>query len=114
MLKDCGHPVIEGTKICGTCPRPDDWQIHAKCLDADPEMFFPEADDVPGTRAAIRMCLSCDVRGFCLEDAWVSKQKFGVWGSFSAMERERLRKAFRLPDDVEDKRKVIRVIAHRL
>jgi hypothetical protein len=60
------------------------------------------------------MCLGCDVRAFCLEDAWVSKQKFGVWGSFSAMERDRLRKAFRLPDDVKDKRKVIRVIAHRL
>jgi hypothetical protein len=60
------------------------------------------------------MCLSCDVRGFCLEDACISKQKFGVWGSFSAMERERLKKAFRLPDDVKDKRKVIRVIAHRL
>jgi hypothetical protein len=30
---------------------------HAKCLDADPEMFFCEADDVPGTKAAIRICL---------------------------------------------------------
>jgi hypothetical protein len=37
-----------------------------------------------------------------------------VWGSFSAAERERLRKAFPLPENVKDKRKVIRVIAHRL
>ena len=114
MLKDCGHPVIEGTKICSTCPKPDDWQNHAKCLDADPELFFCEADDVSTTRRAIRICLSCDVRAFCLEDAWISKQRFGIWGSFSALERERLKKAFPLPENIKDKRKVIRVIAHRL
>lgn len=113
MLKDCNHPVIEGTQICGSgCPKPDDWQTHAKCLDVDPEMFFCEADDIPAIKKAIRICLSCPVRGFCLEDGWTNK--FGVWGSFTAIERERLRKAFPMPNDPKHKRKVIRVIAHRL
>jgi WhiB family transcriptional regulator, redox-sensing transcriptional regulator len=114
VLKDCNHPVIEGTEICATCPRPDDWQQHAKCLDHDPEMFFCEADDATNIKRAVRICLSCPTRGFCLEDAWESKQRFGIWGSFSAAERERLKKAFPLPDDPKDRRKVIRVIAHRL
>jgi len=106
--------VIEGTQICAECPRPDDWQQSAKCLDHDPELFFCEADNVPRIRTAIKICLSCDVRAFCLEDAWISKQRYGIWGSFSAFERERLRKAFPLPENIKDKRKVIRVIAHRL
>jgi hypothetical protein len=112
VLKDCNHPVIDGTQICAECPKPDDWQTHAKCLDSDPEMFFCEADDVPLIKSAIRICLGCPVRGFCLEDGW--SNKWGIWGSFTAAERERLRKAFPMPNDVKHKRKVIRVIAHRL
>lgn len=112
MLKDCSHPVIEGTEICADCPKPDDWQTHSKCLDVDPEMFYCEADDAVQIKRAIRICLSCPVRGFCLEEGW--KDRWGIWGSFTAQERERLRKAFPLPTDIKHKRKVIRVIAHRL
>jgi WhiB family redox-sensing transcriptional regulator len=113
VLKDCSHPVIEGTKICSEgCVNPDDWQTHAACLDKNPEMFFCEADDVPAIKAAIRVCLSCDVRGLCLTDGWDNKH--GIWGSFTADERQRLRKAFPMPNDPKHKRKVIRVIAHRL
>jgi hypothetical protein len=112
VLKDCNHPPIEGTEICADCAKPDDWQIHAKCLDHDPELFFCEADDVVQIKRAIRICLGCPVRGFCLEDGWTNK--WGIWGSFTAAERERLRKAFKLPENAKDRRKVIRVIAHRL
>lgn len=113
MLKDCNHPVIEGTKICSEgCEAPDDWQQHAKCLDHDPEIFYCEADDIPAIKTAVKICLSCPIRGFCLEKGW--SDKWGIWGSFTAAERERLRKAFRIPTITREKRKVIRVIAHRL
>lgn len=113
MLKDCKHPVIDGTEICSEgCIAPDDFQIHAKCLDHDPELFYCEADDVIQIKRAIRICLSCPIRGFCLELGW--KDKWGIWGSFTALERARLVKAFILPKDEKQKRKVIRVIAHRL
>ncbi len=112
MLKDCNHKPIEGTDICADCPKPDDWQIKARCLDHDPELFFCEADDIPKIKQAVRICLGCPVRGFCLEDGWTNK--WGIWGSFTAAERERLRKAFPMPNDVKHKRRVIRVIAHRL
>jgi hypothetical protein len=113
VLKDCNHPVIEGTKICSEgCEAPDDWQQHAKCLDHDPEIFYCEADDIPAIKTAVKICLSCPIRGFCLEKGW--SDKWGIWGSFTAAERERLRKAFRIPTITREKRKVIRVIAHRL
>lgn len=112
MLKDCNHPVIEGTQICAECPAPDDWQQHARCLDHDPEIFYCEADDIPAIKKAVKICLSCPIRGFCLEKGW--SDKWGIWGSFTAAERERLRKAFRIPTINKEKRKVIRVIAHRL
>jgi hypothetical protein len=112
VLKDCNHQVIEGTGICPTCPKPDDWQSHARCLDANPDLFFCEADDYPTINQATRICMSCPVRGFCLEEGW--NDKFGIWGSFTVQERERLRKAFPLPEKVSDRRRIIRIIAHRL
>jgi len=112
VLKDCHHDPIEGTGICPTCPLPDDWQNSARCLDADPELFFPEADDRPTINQAIKICMSCPVRGFCLEIGWTDK--FGIYGSFTPQERERLRKVFPLPANIKDKRRIVRIIAHRL
>lgn len=113
MLKDCHHKTIEGTQICGEgCPKPDDWQNFAKCLDVDPELFYCEADDVENIKKAVRICMSCPIRGFCLEVGW--DDKFGIFGSFTALERGYLRKAFQLPENPKEKRRVIRVIAHRL
>ena len=71
-----------------------------------------EADDILAIKTAVKICLSCPIRGFCLEEGW--SDKWGIWGSFTAAERERLRKAFRIPTINKEKRKVIRVIAHRL
>jgi hypothetical protein len=47
-----------------------------------------------------------------LEEGW--NNKWGIWGSFTAVERERLKKAIPLPKDVKKRRQIIRVIAHRL
>jgi WhiB family redox-sensing transcriptional regulator len=113
VLKDCNHKPIEGTAICATCEKPPDWQNHARCLDHDPEMFFPELDDYHTINQAIRICVSCPVRGFCLEEGW-KQTRWGIWGSFTVQERERLRRAFPLPEKKEDRRRIIRIIAHRL
>ena len=112
MLKDCNHPVISGTDICATCDKPDDWQTHARCLDFNPDLFFCEADDAPQIIKAVKVCMVCPVRGFCLEEGW--NNKWGIWGSFTAVERERLKKAIPLPKDIKKRRQIIRVIAHRL
>ena len=41
------------------------WMLEAKCLDADPEAFFPEKGG--STREAKRICAACPVREECLD-----------------------------------------------
>ena len=38
------------------------------------------------------MCLSCDVRGDCLEYALQNDERFGIWGGLSERERRKLKK----------------------
>ena len=66
------------------------WQERALCAQTDPEAFFPEKGG--STREAKKVCLSCDVRGECLEYALASDERFGIWGGLSERERRKLKK----------------------
>ena len=66
------------------------WQERALCAQTDPEAFFPEKGG--STREAKKVCLSCDVRGDCLEYALGHDERFGIWGGLSERERRRLKK----------------------
>ncbi len=66
------------------------WMEQAKCLDADPETFFPEKGG--STREAKRICNACDVREECLEYALANDERFGIWGGLSERERRRLKR----------------------
>ncbi|MEI6119598.1 MAG: WhiB family transcriptional regulator [Actinomycetes bacterium] len=66
------------------------WQERALCAQTDPEAFFPEKGG--STREAKRVCLSCDVRGECLEYALGHDERFGIWGGLSERERRRLKR----------------------
>lgn len=66
------------------------WQERALCAQTDPEAFFPEKGG--STREAKRVCLSCDVRGECLEYALAHDERFGIWGGLSERERRRLKR----------------------
>lgn len=112
MVKDCKHKAIQDTQICPECPRPDNWQKHAQCLDHDPELWFAKQDETIKIKQAIKICVTCPVRGFCLEIGWSESQ--GIWGSFTSMDRVVLRKLFKLPEKDQEKRHTIRTIAHRL
>ena len=65
------------------------WQERALCAQTDPEAFFPEKGG--STREAKKVCLTCDVRGSCLEYALAHDERFGIWGGLSERERRRLR-----------------------
>lgn len=67
-----------------------EWQERALCAQTDPEAFFPEKGG--STREAKRVCLSCEVRGDCLEYALANDERFGIWGGLSERERRRLKK----------------------
>lgn len=112
MIKNCNHKPIEGTNICSTCPKPDDWQNHAACLDFDPEAWFVPEDHTLQIHQAIKICMSCPVRAFCLESGW--KDRWGVWGSYTAGQRQAIRKQFILPKDPTHRRKIIRILAYKL
>ncbi len=66
------------------------WQERALCAQTDPEAFFPEKGG--STREAKRVCLSCDVRGDCLDYALHNDERFGIWGGLSERERRKLKK----------------------
>ena len=66
------------------------WGDQAKCLQADPETFFPEKGG--STRDAKAICQGCPVREECLEYALANDERFGIWGGLSERERRRLKR----------------------
>lgn len=66
------------------------WAADAKCLQADPETFFPEKGG--STREAKRICMQCDVRDECLDYALENEERFGIWGGLSERERRKLKR----------------------
>ena len=70
------------------------WQDRALCAQTDPEAFFPEKGG--STREAKKVCLTCEVRDDCLEYAWMTDERFGIWGGLSERERRKLKKMARM------------------
>lgn len=66
------------------------WAQDAKCLQADPDTFFPEKGG--STREAKRICTQCTVRQECLEYALDNDERFGIWGGLSERERRKLKR----------------------
>lgn len=66
------------------------WMIQARCLDADPEAFFPQKGG--STKEAKRICSACPVREDCLDFSLRNEERFGIWGGMSERERRRLRR----------------------
>ncbi len=69
---------------------PVPWATEAKCLNADPDVFFPEKGG--STREAKRICAECTVRDECLEYALEHDERFGIWGGMSERERRKLKR----------------------
>ena len=87
-----GHAHTFAAQTFEAGPEADEssWQERALCAQTDPEAFFPEKGG--STREAKRVCLSCDVRGDCLEYALMNDERFGIWGGLSERERRKLKK----------------------
>jgi WhiB family transcriptional regulator, redox-sensing transcriptional regulator len=66
------------------------WQAQARCLEVDPEIFFPERGG--SSRAARAVCSQCEVRRDCLLYALRNREQFGIWGGTSERERRKLRR----------------------
>ena len=67
---------------------PGSWINKAACRGASPSTFYPERG-LPLVEAK-RICRGCSVQPQCLDWAIQEREKFGVWGGLSALERRRI------------------------
>lgn len=89
----------------GSSPQPvdDRWVDQARCLEADPDVFFPAKGEP--VDAAKRICDTCPVVDDCLAFALHTfdvYEDFGVWGGTSENERRRLRRDLGIEHTVEE------------
>ncbi|MFF9567644.1 WhiB family transcriptional regulator [Streptomyces sp. NPDC014685] len=73
------------------------WRDRAACgstphHQVDPELFFPEPDEVDRIREAKALCAQCPVRGVCLDVALENGDSAGIRGGMTEEEREPLHK----------------------
>jgi len=73
------------------------WLNQARCLNEDPELFFPVGNTGPALEQieqAKTICRQCDVSAQCLEYAIKENQDTGVWGGLSEDERRSLKRRY--------------------
>lgn len=85
-----GRAIVRELYLLESDVDENSWQERALCAQTDPEAFFPEKGG--STREAKRVCLTCDVRGECLEFALTNDERFGIWGGLSERERRKLKR----------------------
>ena len=73
-------------------PDEADWQDAAACRSSDPDLFFPDGEDVESIAKAKAVCAACPVRPECLAFAVELNQSEGIWGGHTPAERRRLRR----------------------
>ena len=76
--------------ITGLLLEPVRWHKDAACLEADPDLFFPERGG--SSKEARAYCARCPVVHDCLTYALDNREEFGIWGNTSERERRVLRR----------------------
>ncbi|MER7047057.1 WhiB family transcriptional regulator [Streptomyces jumonjinensis] len=71
------------------------WQDQAACSTSpqhrvDPELFFPEPDEIDRIAAAKTLCAQCPVRRTCLDTALENGDRDGIRGGLTEEERDAL------------------------
>lgn len=77
----------------------DDWRTESACLDADPEIFFPDeslpiAEREAMAKEAKSFCASCRVQMVCLDFALRNEDESGIFGGLDDEERKPLVKGY--------------------
>ena len=77
------------SKPCGSCrvkvlnTPPGAWVEDAACRDRDPDLWWPEGNDMARRYEAQEICLGCPVAEQCLQYALDTRQVFGIWGGLT-------------------------------
>jgi WhiB family redox-sensing transcriptional regulator len=80
--------------------RPPRWTERAVCTEVGGEVFYPGKGEP--AEPAKRLCRSCEVRRHCLAFALEHFDNWGVWGGFSAEERQVARRKLRTGRSLAD------------
>lgn len=76
-----------------------DWMREGTCAQVDPDLWHPAKGASP--KAAQRICRTeCPVVARCLEYALASGEEHGVWGGTTNRERQKIRRARKLQEDL--------------
>lgn len=67
----------------------EEWMSLGVCNQVDPELFYPDHGQNPW--AAKRICATCPVQAECLDYAFRTDDRFGVFGGLTEYERRKLR-----------------------
>lgn len=64
------------------------WAVYAACKSEKSLIFFPQSKDEE--RRALAICNICPVMEDCLDHAFETSERFGVWGGTTEKQRRRL------------------------
>jgi len=64
------------------------WEAEAACRGMDSGLFFPAVDT--DATEALAACRVCPVRLECLEWALSTRERHGIWGGTTELERRRI------------------------
>jgi len=109
-IKDCDHESWMDSGICLICSPPDGWQHEAECIKHNPDLMFPEDDELHLYEKAKRVCEECPVTSFCLEIG--INEKCGMWGGLDPEQRLKLVKSKQIPIERLERRKFLRVYGY--
>jgi len=66
------------------------WWLDAECRVVDPEVFHPDPEIEGSDVEAKTICQGCAAQEPCLEYALAVREKQGVWGGLTEIERRRM------------------------
>ena len=75
-----------------------DWIDKAKCLEVNPEIFFPEVPSPHTSKVARDICRTCLVSRDCLNYALEVNPQYGIWGGTTVDDRIKIRRGFGVKD----------------
>ena len=64
------------------------WATYAACTDEPGMTFFPQ--NKRDEAAALAICAICPVREECLDHAFATNERFGVWGGMTERQRRQV------------------------
>ena len=66
------------------------WMADGNCASVDPDLWFPDRGG--SARDVKAICRGCEVIDRCLQYALTNRERYGIWGGKSEMERQKLLK----------------------